>query len=41
MQEKLIKDKMLKISIEELRCKNPISWVWGYREGVSQMDGGG
>jgi hypothetical protein len=38
---KLIRDKILKASMEELRCKCLISWVWGYRGGVSKLNGGG
>jgi len=40
MQGKFIRDKISKTSMEELGCKRSISWVWGCKEGVSQLNGG-
>jgi hypothetical protein len=41
IQGKLIEDKMLETSMEELRCKCLISWAWGCRGGVSQLNDAG
>jgi hypothetical protein len=32
---------MLETSMEELRCKCLISWAWGCRGGVSQLNDAG
>jgi hypothetical protein len=41
MQGKLIRDKMLEISMEEFRYKHPILWAWVCKEGVFQLNDDG
>jgi hypothetical protein len=40
MKGKLIDDKMLRTYVKELGCKHPISWAWGCKGGVFQLNGG-